>query len=47
MITHLTFSPLLFGSVIGLVLTSQPGAWLLKVLSFRPLRAIGKYSYAV
>ena len=47
MMPHLTFAPILFGSALGFILTSHPGSRLLKALSFRPLRAIGKYSYAM
>ncbi len=47
LIPHLAFAPILFGSALGLILTSHPASWLLKALSFRPLRSIGKYSYAM
>ena len=46
-LAHITLAPLLFGAGIGYLLTCQPGSWLVRALSVKPLRAIGKYSYAM
>jgi len=46
-VAHVTLAPLLFGAGIGYLLTCQPGSWLVRALSVKPLRAIGKYSYAM
>ena len=47
LMVHVTASPLLIGSFMGIMLTSGPEGMLNRLFSVHALRAIGKYSYAM
>jgi peptidoglycan/LPS O-acetylase OafA/YrhL len=44
---HVFLAPLLFGCAVGYVLICRNNSGLIRILSLRPLRAVGKYSYAM
>lgn len=46
-VAHVTLAPILFGTGVGYLLTCRADSWLVRGLSIKPLRAIGKYSYAM
>lgn len=46
-VAHVTLAPILFGAGVGYLLTCRADSWLVRGLSIKPLRAIGKYSYAM
>lgn len=47
LMTQVTMAPFVLGSLMGIVLTSSPGSWVVKALSVAPLRTVAKYSYAM